>query len=189
MLSVLAVHRHFYSLMLLWLLKVIERNFKKNNSGPNVSTFLSSIFHRKVFRLKTCPRITSITPVLPIPSRRPWSCISRNWSRLCLKMYTFLTLEFTFIWKKLTYLKWKDWQDLEEHNQRLGSGLELWLKYLLYLKNTYKKTVLPILLVQCCVYFYVCLRTGASCWETRVLSMRQMYTKSAIRVKTIRIYK
>ena len=30
-----------------------------------------------------------------IPSRRPWSCIFRNWSRLSLKMYIFTTLEFT----------------------------------------------------------------------------------------------
>ena len=32
-----------------------------------------------------------------IPSRRPWSCIFRNWSRFGLKMYIFLTLEFTYI--------------------------------------------------------------------------------------------
>ena len=30
-----------------------------------------------------------------IPSRRPWSCIFRNQSRLGLKMYIFVTLEFT----------------------------------------------------------------------------------------------
>ena len=30
-----------------------------------------------------------------IPSRRPWSCIFRNWSRLGLKMYIGPTLQFT----------------------------------------------------------------------------------------------
>ena len=32
-----------------------------------------------------------------IPSQRPWSCIFRNWSRLGLKMYIFLTLKFTLL--------------------------------------------------------------------------------------------
>ena len=36
-----------------------------------------------------------------IPSRRPWSCIFRNWSRLGLKMYIFLTLEFTLLQKTI----------------------------------------------------------------------------------------
>ena len=36
-----------------------------------------------------------------IPSRRPWSCIFRNWSRLGLKMYIFLTLEFTLLYKNI----------------------------------------------------------------------------------------
>ena len=34
-----------------------------------------------------------------IPSRRPWSCIFRNWSRLGLEMYIFPTLEFTLLKK------------------------------------------------------------------------------------------
>ena len=34
---------------------------------------------------------------LEFPAGRPWSCIFRNWSRLGLKMYIFLTLEFTLL--------------------------------------------------------------------------------------------
>ena len=44
-----------------------------------------------------------LTLVLSIPSRRPWSCIFRNWSRLGLKMYIFLTLEFTLHYKTYLY--------------------------------------------------------------------------------------
>ena len=48
---------------------------------------------KRVFGIYTRCQQIELNP-RPIPSWRPWSCIFRNWSRLGLKMYIFLTLVF-----------------------------------------------------------------------------------------------
>ena len=55
------------------------------------------MFHKRVAKATSCS-IIHHTPIIHYtPSRVPWSCIFRNWSRLGLKMYIFLTLEFTLL--------------------------------------------------------------------------------------------
>ena len=60
-------------------------------------TFLSDVKLRIQY-IGSTPRVLKGSPRVhqgsPGSSRRPWSCIFRDWSRLGLKMYIFLTLEF-----------------------------------------------------------------------------------------------
>ena len=95
LLYTLILHRHYH-------LHIYRTRTQAHGNG-----FCSSIGRALVLRSRVAGSI---------PSRRPWSCIFRNWSQLGLKMYIFLTF-----WHKDGQYRWYnkawvwDWENCIWH--------------------------------------------------------------------------